>query len=122
MVVQSRPVGSPAAGLPRRSSPAVRGSPPRRSDDAPAPAAPLPTSPSIARRPSSTAGLQHDQGVGLLLVFLFATLIMLIAVALVGAAEQWWILVPVMLAHLAVTFAVIATIARMLGGGGQSLH
>jgi hypothetical protein len=51
----------------------------------------------------------------LLLVFFGATILMVVAVVLVGAVGQWWVLVPVMLVDLTVTFAVLASIVRLLG-------
>ena len=42
-------------------------------------------------------------------------MIMVVAVVLVGAVVQWWVLVPVMLVDLAVTFVVIATLVHLLG-------
>lgn len=104
---------------------AVRGSPPvraragRRNADGAAYrqlAAPHPQSPSIGR---ASAGARErsewDRGLELLLAFLGATVIMVVAVALVGAVDAWWVLVPVMLVHLIVTFGVIATIVHLLG-------
>lgn len=52
-------------------------------------------------------------------VFFAATTIMVVAVVLVGAVEQWWVLVPVMLVDFVVTFAVIASIVRLLGDDGH---
>jgi hypothetical protein len=60
-----------------------------------------------------------DRGVGLLLVFSAATVTMVVAAALVGAVGRWWILVPVMLGHLALTVTVLATIASLLGEPGR---
>jgi hypothetical protein len=64
-----------------------------------------------ASRPSRSGEL-------LLLVFFIATLTMVAAVVLVGAAGQWWVLLPVMLLDLLATFAVLATIVRLLGADG----
>jgi hypothetical protein len=50
----------------------------------------------------------------LLLVFVSATLIMVLAVALLTVVDDWWVLAPVMLVDFAVTFAVIGTIAHLL--------
>jgi hypothetical protein len=50
-------------------------------------------------------------------VFTAATLIMVVAAVLVGAVGQWWVLVPVMLVDLTLTFVVIASIVGMLGDG-----
>ena len=52
-----------------------------------------------------------------LLVFVAATLIMVAAVALVGAVGQWWVLVPVMLVDFILTFIVLALVVQLLGNG-----
>ena len=60
-------------------------------------------------------------GVGQLLsVFLAATLVMVVAVIVVGTVDGWWVLVPVMLVDFATTFGVVAYIARMLVDDGES--
>lgn len=56
-----------------------------------------------------------SRGDQLLIVFFAATLIMLVATVLVGAVDQMWVLVPVMLVDLVVTFAVVATLVSLLG-------
>jgi predicted small integral membrane protein len=81
--------------------------------------APLPTSPPVVRPSPRTRLSPRDRGSELLLAFLGATVIMVVAVVLVGAVDQWWALAPVMLVHLVVTFAVIGTIVHMLGGDGE---
>lgn len=95
---------SPMRSVPERS----KTSPPR-----------LPTSPRLVRASHNAGRLsQRDSGIDLLLAFFVATVIMVVAVVLVGAVDQWWVLLPVILVHLFVTFAVIATITDMLGGDG----
>jgi hypothetical protein len=78
--------------------------------------APLPKSP-IPPSPSAGASPRGDY---LLLVFFAAAMVMVVAVVLVGAVDQMWVLVPVMLVDLTVTFAVVATLVSMLGDDGQS--
>ena len=68
------------------------------------------------RRSSGAGGL--SRGDHLFLVFFVATMIMVVAVVLVGAVGQMWVLVPVMLVDLIVTFAVIATLVSLLGDDG----
>jgi hypothetical protein len=51
-------------------------------------------------------------------VFVAATVIMVVAVVLVGAVDRTWVLVPVMLVDLVVTFAVIATLVGLIGDDG----
>jgi hypothetical protein len=74
-----------------------------------------PALPSTVRRSPHAGRLpQRDRGIELLLVFFATTVTTVVAVTLVGAVDQWWVLVPVMLVPFVVTFAVIATIVRML--------
>jgi hypothetical protein len=54
----------------------------------------------------------------LFLVFFLAAVIMVVAVVLVGAVDQWWVLVPVMLVHLLATFGVLVAIVQLLGTDG----
>jgi hypothetical protein len=56
----------------------------------------------------------RDRGVGLLIVFTAGVLVMVALVTLTGAVNRWWILIPVIAIHLAVTAAVLAGIARLL--------
>jgi protein-S-isoprenylcysteine O-methyltransferase Ste14 len=68
-------------------------------------------------RPQPPAG--RDPGDAVLVLFTLATLIMVVAAVLVGAVGETWVLAPVMVVHLCVTFAVIAAIARLLDDGGR---
>jgi hypothetical protein len=58
-----------------------------------------------------------DRGIPVLLVFSAAALIMVAAVTLVGAVDQWWVLVPVMLVDFILTFIVLALFVHLLGEG-----
>ena len=73
-------------------------------------------SPAIVPAP---AGVEEpsdwDRGLDLLLTFFGAALLMVVAVVIVGAVDAWWVLMPVMLAHLAVTFGVLAMMVHLLG-------
>lgn len=60
-----------------------------------------------------------NRGDFLLLVFFAATLIMVVAVVLVGAVGQWWVLVPVMLVDLTVTCVVLASLVQLLSDDGK---
>jgi len=51
-------------------------------------------------------------------VFFVAVLTVVVAVVLVGAVDQWWVLVPVMLVHLVATFGVLVAIVQLLGSDG----
>jgi fatty acid desaturase len=84
-------------------------------------AGPPPTSP-ISARPSPAAGgsSDRDPGIELLLVFVVAALVMVVAVAIVAVVGRWWVLVPVMLVDFVATFAVIAGIMHLLGDGGDA--
>jgi hypothetical protein len=53
----------------------------------------------------------------MLVIFVAATLSMVVAVAVVGAVDRWWILVPVMVLDLALTFVVLAAITYLLADG-----
>jgi hypothetical protein len=69
------------------------------------------------KRPSSTArsSFGRDRGVDLMLIFVAATLLMVVAVAVVTVVDRWWVLVPVMLVDFAATFAVLTSITSLLG-------
>lgn len=98
----------PAAPAPapsrRRTVPLAAG---RRRRDAP-----------IPESDDATAG--GDPGLGALIVFTAAVLVVVVAVVAVGAVDRWWVLVPVMLADFAVTFGVIFTINRLLRDDGDA--
>jgi hypothetical protein len=125
VAIQSKPVRP-------RSTPA-RGraaAPPRRAGRAndtggvvappPPAAAPLPTSPLIARpSPAAERSFDRDRGTELLLAFVVAALVMVVAVAILAVVGTWWALVPVMLVDFAATFAVIASIVHLLRDGGD---
>jgi hypothetical protein len=117
VAVRSKPV-RPLASR-RRATPALRTR--RPSDVAQRSAqtsAPPPTSPADIRSSSAPGELSRWGGDFLLLVFFLAAVIMVVAVVLVGAVDQWWVLVPVMLVHLLATFGVLAAIVRLLGTDG----
>jgi len=77
-----------------------------------------PESPAIGPASSRAGGVARWSGEFLFLVFFIAVVIMVVAVVLVGAVGQWWVLVPVMLADFAATFAVIVAIVQLLGADG----
>ena len=110
MAVRSRPA-SPSTRRPgdRAGSGATKGRPRRRGAVGHTPT-PSPRS-TVGRDRTS----QRHGGEQLLFVFVAATLIMVVAAVLVGAVGQWWILVPVMLVDLILTFVVLAAIVGMLG-------
>ncbi|HKN94582.1 MAG TPA: hypothetical protein VJU60_09635 [Thermoleophilaceae bacterium] len=53
-------------------------------------------------------------GIGLLFLFAFATLLVVIAVWALGALGGWWVLGVAMVVHLAMTAAVLWGLARAL--------
>jgi hypothetical protein len=67
-----------------------------------------------ASRPAQSAG-----GVSMLLVFTAGVLLVTLAVVVLAIANQWWVLVPVMLADLAVTFGVTAMTLHLLADGAE---
>jgi hypothetical protein len=120
VAVQSKPARPRAPTLPRRTTSAAP-TRARRSSAAehatvarPGVGAALPRS---SIRPSPGAG-GSSRGDHLFLVFFAAMIVMVVAVVLVGAVDRMWVLVPVMLVDLTVTFAVLATLVSLLGDDG----
>jgi hypothetical protein len=56
---------------------------------------------------------------GLLFAFVIGILLMTVAVVVVNAVGHWWILIPVMLVDVAVTFGIIASVVRLLFDAGD---
>jgi hypothetical protein len=54
---------------------------------------------------------------GLLFAFVIGILLMTVAVVVANAVGHWWILIPVMLVDVAVTFGIIASVVRLLFDG-----
>jgi hypothetical protein len=54
---------------------------------------------------------------GLLFAFVTGILLMTVAVVVVNAVGRLWILIPVMLVDVAVTFSIIASVVRLLFDG-----
>jgi hypothetical protein len=128
VAIQSKPVrpnrSTPARGRRAAAVPSGRAGRPHEVGRAVAPsqraAAPPPTSPISARpSPASDGSSDRDRGIELLLAFVVAALVMVIAVAILAVAGRWWVLVPVMLVDFAATLAVIATIVHLLRDGGD---
>ena len=70
-----------------------------------------PDEPSIPeRRPPP----QADHGLTLLIIFTSSALLVVVLVVLAGAVGEMWILAPVMVIDLAVTAAVLVTVAKLL--------
>lgn len=128
MVVQAKPV-HPTSRNPRTGAPAAATPRARRRDDSPhapgrsrrpaPPANARPAQPPSARpSPVETNASRPDRGIRVVLVFVAAMLIMVAAVTLVGAVDQWWVLVPVMLVDFILTFVVVGLFVELLGEGG----
>lgn len=94
-----------ATTTPRPRRPDARG----RACDADRARAPDESSASERRRPP-----QADHGLTLLMVFTASALFVVALVVLAGAVGHMWILVPIMIADLMVTAAVIVTVAKLL--------
>ena len=117
MAVQSKPVRPCAPTPPRRATSAVPSGGRRGSDAEHATVA----RPGVGRpspKPPSPGAGGLSRGDYLFLVFFGATIVMVVAVVLVGAVGQMWVLVPVMLVDLTVTFAVVATLVSLMGDDG----
>ena len=71
----------------------------------------------VTRRGGSS---DRDRGIELLLAFVVAALVMVVAVAIVAVVGRWWVLVPVILVDFVATFAVIASIVHLLRDGGDA--
>ena len=135
MVFQAKPVpppsrgpgsGAPAAGTPRarrrdHARPATekprRLAPPPSAQHAPRPSARPAPSPGARPSRAETGASLPDRGIRVLLAFVTAMLIMVAGVTLVGAVDQWWVLVPVMLVDFILTFIVLALFVELLGEG-----
>jgi hypothetical protein len=92
---------SPRAGLQARIAPERRREPRRAR--------------SSRRRRRST----RDGGLVLVITFTTGALVMVALITLAATADSWWLLVSVIAADLAITGAVLATIARLLDDGSD---
>lgn len=119
MVFQAKPVSppsrSPGSGAPAAGTPRTR----RRDHARPATDKSRRSAPRPSARPSraETSASLPDRGIRVLLAFVTAMLIMVAGVTLVGAVDQWWVLVPVMLVDFILTFTVLALFVELLGEG-----
>lgn len=62
---------------------------------------------------------EQDRGLGLLIMFTAGALVMVALIVLTAVVDHWWMLVPVIAIDLAVTAAVLASIARLLNLGSD---
>ena len=65
-------------------------------------------------QPEPAASALRDRGLGLLAVFTGAGLVIVLLVGVVGLVDRAWILVPVMIIHLALTAVVLLVMIRLL--------
>ena len=71
--------------------------------------------PRSVRSPAPVPG-----GSGILLVFVAAVTVMVVAVTLVAVVNRWWVLVPVMLVAVGAVLVVLTTITHLLADDGPS--
>lgn len=82
------------------------------------PAQPHMAGPSLPAGGSAVSG-HHVGIVSALLIFVGATLIVVVGVIVTDAVDRWWILVPVMIVVFAVAGAVFTVISWMLDDMGE---
>ena len=119
-VVVSPRVENPRPPLTRRRASTARSRPARP----PAPARPTaaghdrpPPHASMRALPDRDSSPIRDRGLTLLIVFTTAMLAIVGLAAITAVVGRWWILVPVMAVDLAVTAAVLASVAKLLNDG-----
>ena len=61
----------------------------------------------------------RDQGIDALVIFVVAALLVVGAVVVADAVDQWWVLVPVMVVDFAAAFGVLVTINHLLADDGE---
>ncbi len=64
-------------------------------------------------------GSPQDGGDSLLLLFVVATLVMVVAIAAVGIVDAWWLLGLAMVVDLVAASAIFADILRLLDDDGE---
>jgi hypothetical protein len=72
--------------------------------------------PLLARASAEVAPIR-DRGLTLLAVFTASMLVMIGLAVVTAVVGRWWILAPVMVVDLAVTTAVLASVASLLSDG-----
>jgi hypothetical protein len=120
VAIQSKPV-RPTRSTPARGRPSAA-VPPGRADRPNDAGRGVTTSQRAAAPPPSPAAggsSERDRGIELLIALVVATLVMVVAAAILAVVGRWWVLVPVMLVDFVATFAVIASIVRLLRDGGD---
>jgi hypothetical protein len=94
----------------RRARPPI----PARSTTTAADGPPRESAPVAADRDTSPI---RDRGLTLLTVFTLAMLMIVGLATITAIVGRWWILIPVMAVDLAVTAAMLASVARLLNDG-----
>jgi hypothetical protein len=59
--------------------------------------------------------LEPDRGIPFLLLFMVAAILVVGAVTLVGAIDEWWALIAAVTAYLGLSVAVLAGVVHLLG-------
>jgi hypothetical protein len=99
--------------------------PSRRATTAPRPRRPDASDATGARAPDASSASEHrppppaDHGLVLLIAFTASALFVVALVVLAGAVGHMWILVPIMIADLAVTAAVLVAVVKLLDGSNS---
>lgn len=75
------------------------------------------TAPVRSAEPANVESWPRDRGIGLLAMFTFAVLVIVVLTVVLGAVDRWWILIPVMAVHFGVTAAVLTRTGRLLDDG-----
>lgn len=73
--------------------------------------------PTAAEPTPDSANWPRDHGIELLAIFTSAVFAIVALTVVVGAVDQWWILIPVMAIHFALTAAVLTMTARLIDDG-----
>lgn len=123
MAVQLEPVPHPASAQRGAASGGGAGAAhlPRPERTAPAGRERRPVSAHAAPDAAAPQSARSAGGVGMLLGFTAAVLAVTLAVVILAIANQWWVLVPVMIADFAVTFGVTALTLHLLADGAEQL-
>ena len=121
MTVQLEPVPHPASAQRGAASGARAGAARLRRRERTAPAGRERQPLSLRAVPNAAASqpARSAGGVGMLLVFTAAVLAVTLAVVILAIANQWWVLVPVMIVDFAMTFGVTAMTLHLLADGAE---
>lgn len=105
------PRGRAGTGLARRPRPPIAARPTTTGADRPPPHE---NAPAVGPRDTSPI---RDHGLTLLTVFTLAMLLVVGLATITAIVGRWWILIPVMAVDLALTGAMLASVAKLLNDG-----